>query len=331
MKKYIFYLLCSIGLIYLIGILDINTILFHLKAMPMDLLFLCLFLQLVTVVLLTLQFKFIISWVKKGSSFLDVLKMNLKGNIVDSISPGVKVGGEVARIYEIRHSLNLDYGQAVVVVGLQKTISILSFLILTIVSLFWFYMTMDSQVKAYLNMFFILLLIFLFTITIFMLICSKVKSIEGFLNKVPLKDKWKERIEKTFLDYRLSLERLMERKDKFTWQILLGVFIWVLYAIKLALVIRGFNVKINFFSLSAITYISYMAGMVPLLPGGIGSFEGSMVTLLALKGVLPEKGLAISVIFRFITFWFELLISLLVLAFYKIIRQFLRDDKYVKS
>ena len=40
--------------------------------------------------------------VKQNVSFLDMLMMNAKGNVVDAITPGVKAGGELARVYELK-------------------------------------------------------------------------------------------------------------------------------------------------------------------------------------------------------------------------------------
>ena len=328
MKKRILYLLTFIGIIFLILYSDFENIFIYMKSISIELFVLLLFLQIITIIIITIQWKSMVSWIGRSTRIIDIFRMNMKGNIVDAITPGVKVGGELARIHEIINKLDLTLSQATIVVGLQKTISLLSFLSLTIVSIIWFYFSIGKDHQSFLNVFILSTLILAIGLVLIILICIKPGIIKSLLSKISLNEDKKKKIEKTFDDYNKALNRLLENKDKFLYQIILGIIIWLLFALKMTLLVRGFNIKISFLSISAITYLTYMIGMIPLLPGSIGSFESSMVTLLALNGVAIEQGIAISVIFRFVTFWFEFLISLVVLLVDKIISGIIKDDKY---
>ena len=79
------------------------------------------------------------------------------------------------------------------------------------------------------------------------------------------------------------------------------------------LLVREFHVSMDYMSIAAITFLSYVIGMLPLLPGSIGSFESAMVALLSIRGVSMEMGISIAFIFRFVTFWFEFIISCFIL------------------
>jgi uncharacterized protein (TIRG00374 family) len=58
--------------------------------------------------------------------------------------------------------------------------------------------------------------------------------------------------------------------------------------------------------------------MIPLLPGGVGSFEATMTSLLIAMHITHGQALAITLLFRFITFWFVILISLLYAGVWKV-------------
>lgn len=58
-----------------------------------------------------------------------------------------------------------------------------------------------------------------------------------------------------------------------------------------------------------VTYLTYMIGMLPLLPGGVGTFEGSMAIFLTPFSVGLYSSIACAFILRFITYWLVFLIS----------------------
>lgn len=331
MKKYILYILTIIGIGIVSIYFDWEVVLTNVKSMNTYIFLIVLSLQILTMVLLTIQWKYMVSWIQRDCRFIDAFRINIKGNIVDAITPGVKMGGELARLYEIRNRLDLSYGEATVVVGLQKTISLFSFLSLTIVSLIWFYTTMGNYYKSYFNLFLSAVIALGLGLIILLILCIRPKIIKDILYKFSLKSKTVTKIENVFEQYNLSISKLWENKLQFLIQLLLGIFIWILFAFKMALVVKGFNMDLDVISIAAITYLTYIVGMIPLLPGSIGSFETSMVTLLAMKGVPVEKGIAISVVFRFVTFWFEFGVSLITVILDKLKGRLVKDDGYAKS
>ena len=133
------------------------------------------------------------------------------------------------------------------------------------------------------------------------------------LSKLLSKTKLMDRIDKTLRDYSSIIKDLLRDKRKFFLQMMLALFIWVFYAFKLFLVMKGLAIEMDFISIAAITFLTYIMGMVPILPGSIGSFESFMLVLLAIKGISMEMGLSVAFIFRFVTFWFEFAISGIIL------------------
>ena len=107
-------------------------------------------------------------------------------------------------------------------------------------------------------------------------------------------------------------------KGELPRQFFLSLFIWTLFPVKMVLLVHLFTSNLNPIFLTEVTFISYLVGMIPLLPGGIGSFEATMTSLLIIMGIKQSDALAITLLFRFITFWFVILISLLYTGIWKI-------------
>lgn len=328
--KAILYIL-GIGIaIFILLNANWKEVLRNIKALPRHIFAIELALQIFTMILITIQWKSMVSWIGKKASFKDVFMVNIKGNIVDAITPGVKIGGELARVYELKNILKLDLGNASIIVGLQKTISLLSFLFLALISLIWFNFTIGIQYRSYLYLLSIAVFLFFILLTILVVVCLKPSILKSFLEKIIPNSKLKDKIDKVFNEYSKSLLKLLSRREKFFYQLLLGVLIWGVFAFKMLLIVKSFHIDIGFISVAAITYLTYVIGMIPLLPGSIGSFESSMVLLLSMKGIPIDIGVSISIVFRFITFWFEFLFSLFMIALDKIISLYGKGGRYDK-
>lgn len=307
--KGILYVLGIIAIVLIVVNTDLKEVFVHIRSLPPKSIVLLLLSQCFTIFLLALQWKSMALRVKKNVSFFDALMMNAKGSVVDAITPGVKAGGELARVYELRKRLKIDFGKATIIVGLQKTLSLFSFLFLTLFSLIWFSFNMSIKYRHYLYAFAGVIAIFAIFLTALILFSLSPDMLIKTLNRFLSRTKLMVRIDKTLRDYSGIIRDLLRDKKKFFSQLLLALFIWVFYAFKLYLVMRGLAIDMDFISIAAITFLTYIMGMIPILPGSIGSFESSMLVLLAIKGIPMEMGLSVAFIFRFATFWFEFIIS----------------------
>ena len=104
-------------------------------------------------------------------------------------------------------------------------------------------------------------------------------------------------------------------------QFVLALAIWLLYPAKLYVLAVQIQPDIPLVYIGSITFVSYLIGMLPLFPGGLGGFEGTMTGLLRGLGVPLSGAAALAVIFRFVTFWFVILVSLCYAAVYNMINR----------
>lgn len=93
--------------------------------------------------------------------------------------------------------------------------------------------------------------------------------------------------------------------------------VWLLFPGKMVILAAILGVRLPFSVLISVTMVSYMMGMFPLTPGGIGTFEGTMLALLALVGVGYTTSLTITLVFRFVTFWLMILAGMVFIFIYE--------------
>ena len=140
-----------------------------------------------------------------------------------------------------------------------------------------------------------------------------------FIEFIPMKESSKIKIFESIDVFEVALAKTTKNNNSLAKQLLLSLFIWAFFAIKSYFIAQALGVDIGFISIAMVTYITYMVAMIPLTPGGLGTFEGSMVLLLAPLGVAFHEGLLLALIIRFVTFWFVFLLSAIYLGIYQII------------
>ena len=284
-------------LILALSRIDGKNLLYSISQISLWLVLILFGLQIVSQLLINLQWHRIARLANIPISFRDMLYANCQGAVMDSITPGVKIGGEVARAVQISRISKCSAEQSAAVVATQKLFSFTAlFLILPFVG-GW-----------------LLALPFLFVFLCIFLMPSRIKSYLE-TKKAP-RFSWIRKA-KSFL-YVLLDQICTARKDKRVWMTLfaMSLLIWLLYPTKMYMLAIQFYPDAQLFHIAAITFAAYMVAMLPIFPGGLGGFEATMAGLLAAMGVAISDAAVITIFFRFLTFWLVMLSGLAFIAFY---------------
>lgn len=298
-------LLCVIALLWWADFYEVITIVSAID--PIAIIAACT-LQILTIVLNNLQWQRIASLISEKISFSTVLQINMVGTFIESITPAVKAGGEIAKVALLRSESGFNTGKAIALVGLQKTISIFTFLLLNAVSITWFLLVtpIESQVIKILLGGVVFLLTFFVLLSYFTLYPKKITFVRAFVGKNP---HIMGKIENTSKNLQCSIKEGLQHKTAIAKHLFLSLFIWLIFAIKAYIIAWSLNIHISFLTIAVVTYLAYMVAMVPLLPGGLGSFEVTMMLLLAPLGIPFHESITLALIIRFVTFWFVFLTS----------------------
>lgn len=245
---------------------------------------------------------------------LKLLVANSYGAVADAITPGEKVGGELVRLVQIRKFLGYSTGEAAILLAIQKALSLSALVLLNLVVVATMashvsfcrrgrYASSSSCFSSPLAPFFSLI----------QNRCPEQAAGPGKnLAQVVLAfANWVE-------EFARQTETIRQKRGECLFQLALAVLIWAIFPLKLVLLILPHTGSIPTLVLFGTAFLSYFAGMIPLLPGGLGTFEATIGGILNAYGLALNQAVAVTVVFRFITFWFVLLLSLLVIGGYRV-------------
>ena len=308
-KKWLFTALLVPLLLFALSRLDAQSLLHSVKQIPLWLAASLVGLQIVSQLLVNLQWHQIAKFTDADVSFGNMFYINCQGAVMDSITPGVKVGGEVTRAVQIGRMGNCSAEQAVAVVALQKLFSLSAFFFINLFTVGYLIGRVPLLQVRYVQ--FLVYGILLLFLLLFAGIFFAPQRIKAYLQtRENPRFSWMRRVRGfllTLLDQVASI-----RKNTKAWVMLslLSLFIWLLYPVKMYLLAVQFFPDANAVYIGAVTFASYMVAMIPVFPGGLGGFEGTMSGLLLAMGLEVSDAVVVTVLFRFVTFWFVMLLSL---------------------
>jgi uncharacterized protein (TIRG00374 family) len=235
---------------------------------------------------------------------------------MDSITPGVKFGGEITRAFQISSLTKCSGEQALAIVALQKLFSLSAlFTILLFTTGYLIGEVPLFQTIALQFLIYGLLLLFLLFFVCIFVIPFRIKT---YLQaRKPSKFSWLRRVNNFMITTLSHVENIRRNKKAWIALSLLSFFIWLLYPVKMYILTAQFAPDVSFIHIAAITFAAYMVALLPIFPGGLGGFEGTMAGLLLLAGLATSDAAVITIFFRFVTFWFVMILSIGYIASYK--------------
>lgn len=324
-KKWIkptIYVVCLVLFFYLIFITDFVEILTHLKEISIELIALLIFFQCLTQVLLMIQWARITKSIHQNAYeiknfYKKIFYILSAGSVVEALTPGAKIGGEVTRLYYLKNVFKLDTKKAGNIIVVQKSISMSVLFSICIFSMSYVFFT----VSLGLNIVWKCLLLGISMISLIVLL-SLLFGTKAMIRVMETKkSKRMKKLCVLLVSYEESLG--MITKKEWIFEFIISLIVWLLFPIKMLILIYSFGINKPIILVFAITMTAYMIGTLPISPGGLGAFEGTMVSLLSMIGITAYTGLTITLIFRFVTFWFVMLVS----GGYALVYQFIQKRR----
>ncbi len=298
-------LLCVFVLLSKVDFYEIKN---AISLVPLKILLCLLCLQLLTQCLLAMQWKGISSLFLQECRFTTVFYILSTGSVIESLTPGAKIGGEVTRLYYLKKELQATTEEATQIILLQKSISMSVLFGVCLSSMLYAGLKIKGFFLAEQRDDMVFVAFFLFALFLFFLFGT------GFLVR-HMEGKLPHKLDQFLLSYHNSVKKLSKRQWLFQFSI--STAVWVLFPIKMVILVNEMGLSTSSLALFAITMSAYMIGMLPITPGGLGTFEGAVVTFFSFLDVSTELALAIAIVFRFVTFWFVMLFSTFYVILYR--------------
>lgn len=268
---------------------------------PEFLLLVCL-LQVATLVLIAYQWQVAGKQLGFNVPLLKLIRMNLIGSFVEGLTPSVKAGGEAVKVVFLQREAGLVLPQAMALVTLQKLLSVLPFLSLCLFGIVW--LTLKGDAAGVIGQVFTVSLVLL-VLLIGCIVVLVLKSAALLERPWPgrLLNGLRAKLVRGLPSWEAAWHRALVKKEIFAHQVVLSVVLWLLFGLKAFLLAVGLGLELSFAQASVATYLAYMVAMLPLSPGGLGSFEASMLVLVGAFGVSTVQGLGFALAVRVATFW----------------------------
>lgn len=234
--------------------------------------------------------------------------IHAKGTVMEAVTPGAKVGGEVVRVLLFKERLGYTTNQSTALLAIQKLISVGALVVINLLALLLFAANYPFIASSAARIGLLALLMAI--VIIFLLLLFRTDWLAGAWARGKSQARWFVAVSRWLTDFAGYARAIRGQRQYLLFQFLLSVFIWGLFPFKLALLVRPFGITGSFLALVATTLAAYLIAMIPLLPGGLGSFELTMSSMLIALGLSTEQALTVSLNFRFITFWFVVIACL---------------------
>ncbi|MEN3037564.1 MAG: lysylphosphatidylglycerol synthase transmembrane domain-containing protein [Candidatus Kryptonium sp.] len=213
-----------------------------------------------------------------------------------SITPGKL--GEALKSYLLKITDNVPISRSAPIVVFERLIDFIAFVILALYGSLYF--NYGKEIIAGVG-FVVITSIFIFSKKeIVHLLLEKTRKVFGDKFTTKINTAYNSAIELS--DFRILIPT-----------ILISTLSWFFECIGFYIVIYAYSIDISLNLATFIYSFSTIAGAISMLPGGLGPTEGSMTALLVLNQVPKDIAVAITIIIRFATLWFAVVLGLIAL------------------
>ena len=281
---------------------NIREIMAVVNLIPVYVILLVLLLHIITLVLGSYKWYLMLAGIDHHRKMGLIFKIHISTIYFDNITPGAKMGGEGVRLYMMRRLAGTDYASVTGLIGLDKVTSMLPFIAMCIIAFAWqwsnFYKSLLGR-WIFIVLFFLTLIILTATAALLKL----GRKGRGFNEIKP------SRLKLFLASAGHAFREVFTRKREVFPLLFLSSIIWFSYLLKMYILARAIGIKIPFGILSSASILAYLVGMLPLTPGGLGFFDGTIGGILLLFNVNELAIGTLVFLYRLTTYFFTLLLG----------------------
>ena len=299
--------LLAVGIIVLLAMIMFvgpGQIFEALKTANINYVILAIIIQFVIIWLWNIRWSIICDSLDIPHNKLSLFAMTIVGLAINDLTPSGRSGGEPVRAYLLSKSSSADF----------KTTFAISYLML--------YMHLST---ALFSLLMISLVIFIVALVFIVFVCINesfgIKTIQWVfrqLRKLTSRDldKYEDTATTSLVGFQSSLLYLMDDHKLLVIATVISFVVWFLELTRVYVVFLAFGVQVSLGMIAAVFLVSTLIGIIPILPGGLGSIDGGMILLYSLAGITTSISTAATLIERMISLWMVIIIGLILLPFF---------------
>lgn len=300
-KRLIFgTILGVIVIIMFLLVADMKQVLLAIKDMPGRYLFLACLLTFMSYILRLVKWHVFSKDAKFQMSFKENTVIFFIG-LMMSITPGK--AGELIKALILKNRAGIAYTSSIPVIMYDRLTDLLAMLALVGIGLLVYPFGLVP------------LLITAGLLCLFFILIQRRTIVANIINIVT-KPKFLQRFHSIFTQFYEQTLHLMRFK-MLSFAFVISFLAWFLECVSLYVIIYAFGIDVSLLA-SILTFsLGTLAGALSMIPGGLGAAEGSITGLLMYFGVGGSLAITISLIIRFVTLWFGVLIGFIIFIIFR--------------
>ena len=324
-KKSIFFLGISILiLIVMLWFVGIDQVIDSLKMAKLEYIALAIAMQVFTYYLYTLRWKILNNLVDINTGIKKLLPMVLVGLAVNNITPSGRGGGEPVRAYILSREENYPMEETFAIVVSDRALDTFPFIVLAILTIIGmtFYFDFDLWLLALMVVAVIAIVLILILIIYMCINPSFGSRVEGWIIGLVRRfykknsEELENSIHNSIVGFQGTMKMVISDRKVLYYALPLSFVIWIMEIVRVYFVFLAFGAAVSPVVIGEVFILACLAGMIPLLPGGLGAVDGIMILFYSAAGITPSISAAATVIERLISFWMTTIIGMVILPYY---------------
>ncbi|OED29701.1 UPF0104 family protein [Methanosphaera sp. WGK6] len=319
--------LLLVGLIILAGMIIFigpGEVMNALQQANMKYVILAIIIQFIIMSLWDIKWSVILDGVGVPHKKLQLFAMLLVGLALNNLTPSGRSGGEPVRAYLVSKSSGKSFKTTFATVIGDKIFDIFPFTVLALAAITYLIFTLHLSQSIIITLI-IAMILFIAIIAFLIYICFNealgirvIKWVFRQLRRFMSRDldTYEFKTLEALIDFQESLKYLLKDQKIFSAALTIAFIVWFLEILRVYVVFLAFGVNVSLGMVASVFLLSTLVGMIPALPGGIGTIDGIMIIVYSLAGISPFISTAVTLIERLISFWMVSIMGLLILPYF---------------
>lgn len=324
-KKSIFFLGISVLiLVVMLWFVGIDQVIEALKIAKLEFIALAVGMQVFTYFLYSFRWKILNNLVDIDVGIKKLLPMILVGLAVNNITPSGRGGGEPVRAYILSREENYPMEETFATVVADRALDTFPFVVLAILTIIG--MTLYFNFDLWLIILMVLAVVAIVAILILLIYMSVNpnfgKRVDGWIIGLVRRfykknsEELEEKIHGAINGFQDTMKMVISNKKVLYYALPLSFLIWIFEIIRVYFVFLAFGAVVSPVVIGEVFILACLAGMIPLLPGGLGAVDGIMIIFYSAAGITASISAAATVIERLISFWMTTILGMVILPYY---------------
>lgn len=324
-KKTLFFLGISLVILavmlYFVGI---DQVINALKIAKLEFIAIAIAMQFFTFFLYALRWKILNNVAGINVGVKKLLPMVLVGLAVNNITPSGRGGGEPVRAYILSREESYPMEETFATVVADRALDTFPFIVLAVLTIIG--MTLSFNFDTWLLVLMVVAVIAILIVLILLIYMSVNPNfgqrIEGWIIGLVRRfykknsEEFEEKIHDVIVGFQDTMKMVISNKNVLYYAMPLSFLIWVFEILRVYFVFMSFGAVVSPVVIGEVFILACLAGMIPLLPGGLGAVDGIMIIFYSAAGITASISAAATVIERLISFWMATIIGMVILPYY---------------